>query len=187
MSCQLNAPSETSLGYRVGNINCNFSMNQIIHAWIFFLVLTGCNDGSSILNDTFSLDSISEGDTIQLKVSFSDCGEWGGHIEHIRIYKSLKYGRTISYTRDTVNCPNPEKFNRRIIESWERKLSKSDQKAFLSFINSLKNMAMEERHSAQYGTNYQLRRTNDETLLEYFDITEKWQAYNEFRYSISAR
>ncbi len=71
---------------------------------VSFLILISCHKNPKSATIEYAFKNVLHyKDTLILKSRFEDCGEWGGHEEEMRVYRS---GREIvlSYIKYRVNC-----------------------------------------------------------------------------------
>ena len=109
---------------------------------IFILIiglttLLGC--GSS---ENFIVDEIRVGDTLTFITRYSDCGEWGGHVERIQVFDSL--GLRLKYVKDEVDCDQLPYPPHKVIITKTRKLSQADKKSIQNYITDIKKRVVAE-------------------------------------------
>jgi hypothetical protein len=70
---------------------------------------------TAVSQNGISVHGISPGDTLRLFTQYADCGEWGGHHEHLKVF--LANELVLEYTKDTVSCENddPDSLRRLLI------------------------------------------------------------------------
>lgn len=132
------------------------------------------------------LDGISGSDTLFIKGHFDDCGEWGGHSEIIRVFRTREGTMRAKYERDTVNCPDPALFNRRVIERKEADLSEEQQALVVSFTQELVKKSLEGNYFGHAGIAYVVNRPPLESRgLQVVYVTEsKWPAFQSLKKSL---
>ncbi len=129
---------------------------------------------------------MSGSDTLFIEGHFDDCGEWGGHSEKIRVFRTKEGTIHAAYERDTVNCPDPDLFNRRVIERKRAELNEEQQALVVSFIQDLVEKSLEETHFGHSGTTYiAIRPPLDHRGLQVVYSTEsKWPAFENLKQSL---
>jgi hypothetical protein len=106
---------------------------------IILIAVFGCVKHSG----HFLVDEIGIGDTLTLKTRYSDCGEWGGHIEQIQIFDSL--GLFLKYQKDTVDCETLPNLSHEIIESRTKRITQGDKELIQNYIDEIKRLTKEEK------------------------------------------
>ena len=93
------------------------------------------------------LDSITATDTFELKTSIPDCGEWGGHNEHIYLYKNKTGSLCYTFRVEDSTCmtmlfkeKDPDKFYYGISK-------KGSEKYYKSFLSDLYHYDMEKEEA----------------------------------------
>lgn len=108
--------------------------------FFILILLISCNKEKTNQNhaDCKFENILHKKDTLYIKSQFQDCGEWGGHQELIKIYKTEK-AILLNYIKYEANCFERDncgsliqnrKFSRYIV------LSESQGKAVMDYINT---------------------------------------------------
>ncbi len=129
------------------------------------------------------LDNLRGSDTLILRGHFADCGEWGGHHEVIRIYRQDNALRA-TYERDTVKCPDPSYFNRRIVESLEGQLDQSMEKRIVAYLQSLTERTFLDEGISNAGDVYAATREDMGLELVYRNYNQNWNGFAELKRSL---
>ncbi len=88
-----------------------------------------------------------------------------------------------TFERDTVVCPNPELFNRRVIEQKEAVLKEEHQALVVSFIQELVERSLEEIYFGHAGNAYIVTRLprGFHGLHVVHVMDSKWPAFEELK------
>ena len=119
---------------------------KILFSILILIFFVSCSD-KEIVKDTdqqlkYSFDNIlsyNNEDTIFIKSRFADCGEWGGHNELIKIYRSDRKIK-LAYIKYKVDCSNRDKSGSIIQEKDITDnfiLSHSKQASVMNYMNDL--------------------------------------------------
>jgi hypothetical protein len=111
------------------------------------LFLISCSDKEIVKEidqkEKYSFDNIlsyNNEDTIFIKSQFADCGEWGGHKELIKIYRSERKIKLVYIKYKVKNCGDTDDLGsiiqtKDIIDNFV--LSNSQQLSVMNYINNL--------------------------------------------------
>ena len=146
---------------------------------ISILTLVSC--GQTKLQSSY-LDKINIGDTLTLYAKFSDCGEWGGHIEKIQITKKTSGLESLFY-KDSVSCENDPNLTRKKIIEISKPLSIQNENCIIKYIDSLLVKANKRVGILGNSCNHFELISKDKTY-KYLDFEENWQGFNEMRNEI---
>ena len=129
-----------------------------------------------------TLDIIDTYQELLLKQNGNKCGEWGGDIEEIRIYKPEHKGKVFAdYKKTVVDCNDPysQKSQPNIIEKKAIVLNKSELNLAVESITELINykLTTEQRISHSGIGNYVISR--DSTLIIQHWPSFKWPKFKE--------
>lgn len=107
-------------------------------------------------------------DTLQISVEFSECGEWGGHMESIYLQRNSKNEIVARFIKDSVSCDNIESHienggigGRIIVLDTIKTLTTKDEKLFNLFLHRVFELYL--NHSLFYSQDSIL------TLIMYVD------------------
>lgn len=141
----------------------------------FFIIFTNCSDNKNIEETNYSKQEYSLGnilsynnkDTIFIKSRFTDCGEWGGHEEMMKIYRSGK-NINLNYTRFEVNCGvrdsvgsiiQKKELNKNIL------LSNSQKLIVMNYITALMKFQFLDKEISNSGNFFYLTNTKENLKL----------------------
>jgi hypothetical protein len=124
------------------------------------------------------LDIVGSGDTLEITIEFSDCGEWGGHKEMIYLQSNKQQDIIARFIMDTVSCDKiVEKHgvgvlddnNRHLIIDTVKVLNNSDEKLFSLFFQRLLELYLKNEMHANAGARYYVRNTNNSFNIDYWN------------------
>jgi hypothetical protein len=100
---------------------------------IFLLSLLSCSQQAESINDDFTkLCFLGTGDTLLLRFKNQNCGEWGGDVQNVYVYKQFKDGKSkilLDVNELNMNCDSIEKyFNHPLDTKFEIKKVQADSK-----------------------------------------------------------
>jgi hypothetical protein len=164
----------------------NFQNMKILELLIILLFLTISCSKTPLKNTEIKnlLQNIKDTDTITIEAKFADCGEWGGHIERFDILRKNDNTLSVHYSRDTVNCPDPSCFNRRIIEEWINKLSDKDQVLIINFIHELIDKSFNNEGISNAGNFYSVKRNFGHLNIGYINYNKDWKGFENLKNSL---
>ena len=130
----------------------------------------------------FELENLRGRDTLVVHGCFADCGEWGGHCEWLRFYRTEVGRLRYHYLRDTVNCPNTEGSYGRIIEDRVGEVQPSNEYHISLFLQDLLTASFHGGIS-HASDGYGARRTSTLHSFEvvFADAMNDWPAFLRLR------
>lgn len=142
------------------------------------LLFIGCSDkkyhekANSEL-PKYSLENIltyDKEDTIFIKSRFADCGEWGGHSELIKIYRSEKKLK-LTYIKFKVDCDMRDSLGS-IIQNKELtkhvSLSNSQQLILMNYMNDLMKFQFLKEEILHSGNSFYLYNTKEDLKIYHY-------------------
>ena len=112
-------------------------------------------------------------DTLLIAGYFSECGEWGGHREKIKIYKQSGEA-WITYIKDSVSCSRDPNNDRRIVRNVARQATMTERSALNNYIHKVYTQEVSQP-ILHYASDFYQIKTKD-TL-----ITVEIVPWNEFK------
>ncbi|BEV04648.1 hypothetical protein [Chryseobacterium gambrini] len=109
-------------------------------------------------------------DTIFIKSKFSDCGEWGGHEELIKIYRSEDRNPKLSYTKFKVDCGVRDSRGSIIQTKMLTKdifLSNSQQLVLMKYMNDLMKSKFLNKEISNSGNSFYLSNTKEDLKISH--------------------
>lgn len=129
---------------------------------IFFLMLISCRKNSESAAMEYAFENVlHDNDTLLITSRFNDCGEWGGHEEKMKLYRS---GREIilNYIKYSVNC-SERNASGSIIQHKESAnsfyLSDSQSKAVMNYMTALIKLKFTEQPIGNSGNMFSVENT----------------------------
>lgn len=113
--------------------------------FVFFLILfIGCSKNETLEKKTvqtkYSFDNLlGYKDTLFIKSQFTDCGEWGGHNEIIKVYRFKKKTKLV-YIKHKVDCGVRDRNGSILqVENFTNEIFLSDfeKSCLMNYINNL--------------------------------------------------
>lgn len=129
------------------------------------------------------LDNLRGSDTLVLMGRFADCGEWGGHREVIKIFRQ-ENGLLATYERDTVKCPDPSYFDRRIVERLSGELDQAKQQRVVAYLQELTERTFYDEGISNAGDSYTATRERMGLELVYRNYHQDWKRFAELKLSL---
>jgi hypothetical protein len=112
------------------------------------------------------INNIARTDTLTLYAQYSECGEWGGHQESLRIYRGDDDELWTIYQRDTVTtCEGPIENNRTVLKQRTVKLTKDNQRAIIQYMHNLLDRSLEEEMPSHSGEFFSIRRNDSKFVI----------------------
>lgn len=122
------------------------------------------------------LGKFGEGDTLVINARFADCGEWGGHAENIKVFRSVDGELTANYERDTLKCPNPTFKARHIVERKSTVVTKEKKAALAKFIAQLIGRTYHPEEVNHASDIYGVQRRAKSLKVEYWNYDQNWSS-----------
>lgn len=123
-------------------------------------------------------------DTITIKSRHTDCGEWGGHFEIMKIYKTNEK-LMLNFQKDTVNCPDPSLFKRRVIEEWTTELSIKNQSDIMHFFQIMFSDSFKARNSCRNSKSWSVETNNYVLDVTKRDCGSNWGGFEQLKKKIT--
>lgn len=128
------------------------------------------------------IGNIGRTDTLTLYAQYSECGEWGGHQESLKIYRGDDEELWTMYQRDTVtSCEGPIENNRTVLIQRTVKLTEDNQRTIIHYMHNLLDRSLEVEVPSHSGEYFSIRR-NDSRFI----ISRTVLGYEEFDKLISS-
>ncbi|WP_144281761.1 hypothetical protein [Chryseobacterium echinoideorum] len=109
-------------------------------------------------------------DTIFIKSQFSDCGEWGGHEELIKVYRSEKRIK-LSYVKFEADCEMRDSVSL-IVQQEKRNieilLTNPQQEALMNYINNLLKFKFLDHEMSHSGNVFSVNNTKEDFKISQF-------------------
>ncbi len=153
------------------------------------MLLFSCQNQKSDFIDFTDFNSYNQRSSLTISTYIhdkSDCGEWGGHKERIRLFKSKDNWRLI-YARDSNNChiyfPNREETLINKPVEFELSPNNADFKEIKLFVHNLEQYAPRMNMSSNATNTYSVKFNYGTITKSYdiIDISNDFLGYKELR------
>ena len=146
------------------------------------LFMFSCSQRTTEKTDS-GLDNLRGSDTLVLIGRFADCGEWGGHHEVIKVYRRDNALRA-TYERDTVKCPDPSYFNRRIVERSEARVDPSMEQHIVAYLKDLAERSFVDEGLNNAGDAFVATREGMGLELVCRNYNQNWKGFVDLKRSL---
>jgi hypothetical protein len=166
---------------------------------ILFLILARCNENKKRNNKNeiyYSLDSLFNedkkdifntlsvnSDTLNLYAFISDCGEFGGHKEVIRIYsKEIEHRYILNYKRYYSNCDSIGRYllHDKVEFEMNIKLTDKNKKSIFSYIQKLLELKLNQQFYSNANNTFSVYKSDSTLVISVSDVDErKLENYNK--------
>lgn len=130
---------------------------------ILSALVSGCDSTSEstvLTNKDHGVGNLSPRDTIFLSANYSECGEWGGHREIIKIYRAEKTDNQefeawmrqpleAVWLMDTIGCSHRP--DRKFFLAGQHEISREDELAIIKYMQSLLEYSLKEMYPSHSG------------------------------------
>lgn len=159
-------------------------MKHLSVLFIFILFVSCSDHKTSSAQTKYCFDNVLPNystDTLFIKSRFADCGEWGGHEELIKIYRSEKKLK-LTYIKYEVNCRTRDQSGLLQVEKLNKniKLSRFQKLALMNYMESLMKTQFLNKEISNAGNYFTLEDTkgnlkltcggNNPLLLEHYNL-----------------
>lgn len=158
------------------------SLHVAFMGGILTLCLFSCSQ-SPTEQAASGLGNLRGSDTLVLMGRFADCGEWGGHHEVIKVYRTDTALRAL-YERDTVKCPDPSYFNRRIVERSEARVDPLMEQHIVAYLKDLTERSFVNEGISNAGDAYVATRERMGLELVYRNYNQHWKGFVDLKRSL---
>ncbi|MBO0359989.1 hypothetical protein J0X19_18660 [Hymenobacter sp. BT186] len=139
------------------------------------------------------IGNISYGDTLFIYAQYSECGEFGGHRELIKVYLSdegdvrerLGYVEfrqrpfTADFFLDTIGCSY--RADRKYFLEKQKVLSVDDEKAIVRYMHALLNYSLKDLRTFHAGNIYWVGMDNEKPQIWVYDTQYSWRGHKALR------
>ncbi len=169
----------------VGLVSCNNRTSEINKDNLNGMVFPEFQESNSGL-----VNFLQNKDTLFITVQFSDCGEWGGHKESIKLYKNIDGILKGQLKIDSVSCENIRSYgdysaiddkSRKVVKVVNKKLNPENEKLINLFIHRILELKLNFELSVgreeeiipifkDSGTHIEIRNSKSTFYLDYYNI-----------------
>lgn len=140
-------------------------MIRRVSFWIIATATVGCSIRNGGADGRFTYN-LGRRDTLTLYAQYSECGEWGGHQEWLRIYRGEDDELWAVYQRDTVvTCQGPIQHNRKPLTPRMILLTEDHRGAILRYMHDLLDRSLETDMPQGYGEHFSVRRSDARLVI----------------------
>jgi hypothetical protein len=158
---------------------------KIIHFIFIIILFTSCKSQTEFQKvmkemqkeksffDPVELGSGGSKGNFIIKTRFSECGEWGGHFEKIKVYakhKSKKF--YLDYIQTEVDCNLEESssiYSQDTIVTKTIELNRSKEKAILNYLEALVKSKVTSRFPGHSGNYFEVEKSDSTFTIKSYD------------------
>ncbi|WPO78603.1 hypothetical protein [Flavobacterium sp. KACC 22761] len=135
--------------------------------------------------DPITLGSTGVDSNLKINAFFSECGEWGGHYEELKIFaKESNYkDYFLNYTKTSIDCDKRDSKGRNletIVAKKTIKLTDSDKKTIISYIKRMVESKVAERFPGNAGNSFSIINADSTLVIKVYDYNSKnLKSYNQ--------
>jgi hypothetical protein len=135
--------------------------------------------------DPVTLGSSGVDASLNITATFSECGEWGGHRENLRIYvkPSDKKNYYLDYLKTNINCDERDEkgYNiEKIVVQKTIKLNDSNKTSITEYIKRTIDSKVEERFPGNAGNSFSIMNSDSTLVIKVYDSnTKNLKSYNQ--------
>ena len=159
---------------------------------IFLLISLSCSkkkdDNQVQLNDFFdpiTLGATGVDNNLKINASFSECGEWGGHSEDLKIFakKGNYKDYFLNYIKTKIDCDKRDSRGvniETIVTDRTIRLTKSNKRSIIEFMKRMIQSKVEERFPGHAGDSFSIINSDSTFVIKVYDYSsENLKSYNQ--------
>jgi len=128
--------------------------------------------------DSPLLDNLTPKDTVTLFAQYSECGEWGGHIEKIYLTKEEDQLRATLY-KDTMVCVSGPDFGKRTkLPETSKVLTIKERNKVIRYIDTFF-VATKLHEFPDANASYHFQILTKDSIYEYLNWKRNWKEFNK--------
>nr|WP_315163850.1 hypothetical protein [uncultured Flavobacterium sp.] len=142
------------------------------------------NTNSTVFFDPILLGATGVDANIKINSRFSECGEWGGHNEKIKIYSKERNYKDyfLDYEKTKIDCDKRDKNGKNIetvIVQKTIKLDDSGKKSITDYIKRMITSKVEERFPGHAGNSFSVINYDSTLVIKVYDLNSRnLKSYN---------
>lgn len=156
---------------------------------ILLITIFSCSKKQELLNDENNINSTVFFDPIQLGATgvdasikinarFSECGEWGGHNEKIKIYSKERNYKDyfLDYEKTKIDCDKRNKNGKNIeIVIFQKtiKLDDSGKKSITDYMKRMITSKVEEKFPGNAGNSFSVINCDSTLVIKVYDFNSR--------------
>lgn len=135
--------------------------------------------------DPITLGSTGVDANLKISAFFSECGEWGGHSEELKIFTKERNYKDyfLNYTKTNIDCDNRDSKGRNletIVAKKTIKLTDSDKKSIISYMKRMIDSKVAERFPGNAGNSFSIINADSTLVINVYDYNSKnLKSYNQ--------
>jgi len=132
------------------------------------------NNKSVIFFDPLSLGASGVDANLKISAYFSECGEWGGHQEELRIFsKEGNYkDQFLVYTKTSIDCDKRDSKGhniQKVVVEKTIKLTDSDKRSLIAYMKRMIESKVRERFPGHAGDQFSIVNADSTFIIEVYD------------------
>ena len=165
-------------------------------ALFFLLVSLSCSKKQEVVQvastgkpieffDPIALGSTGVDANLKISAFFSECGEWRGHSEELKIFTKKRNYKDyfLSYTKTDIDCDKRDSKGNNIETVAVKKtikLTDSDKKSIIAYMKRMINSKVEERFPGNAGDSFSIMNSDSTFVIKVYDHNNKnSKSYNQ--------
>ena len=161
----------------------------------FLLVILSCSkkqdlkaqgtDKPLIFFDPITLGSGRVDAGLKINASFSECGEWGGHHEDIKIFTKERNSKDyfLNYTKTNIDCERRDNNGNNIetiVIKKTIKLTNSNKQSIIEYMKRMIDSKAQERFPGHAGDSFLIVNSDSTFVIKVYDYNSKnLKSYNQ--------
>jgi hypothetical protein len=142
-------------------------------------------DKTVVFFDPYSLGLTGIDADLKINASFSECGEWGGHYEDLKIFVKEKNRNDyfLNYIKTNVDCDKRDK-NEKTLETVAIKktikLTDANKISIIEYMQRMVESKAEERFPGHAGDSFSIMNFDSTFVIKVYDYNSKnFKSYNQ--------
>lgn len=122
--------------------------------------------------DPIIFDSEGLNVTLNLSAQFSECGEFGGHKELMKIYTNQKKEFYLDYKKFGIDCRNLSE-NHDLVFSKTLEINEENKKSIVEYIHRMIDAKIRERNDSNAANSFSVNISDSTFVIEVNDLNEE--------------
>ncbi|WP_289661364.1 hypothetical protein [Flavobacterium panacagri] len=146
---------------------------------------TQLKDKSIDFFDPITLGSSGGDNNLKISAFFSECGEWGGHSEELKIFTKKKNYKDyfLTYTKIDIDCDKRDSIGGNVETIAVKKIIKltnSNKKAIIEYMKRMIQSKATERFPGNAGDSFSIINGDSTLIIKVYDYNSKnLKSYNQ--------
>ncbi|OUL60448.1 hypothetical protein [Flavobacterium sp. AJR] len=122
---------------------------------------------------------------VKINARFSECGEWGGRYEEIKIFTKERNFKDyfLNYTKTNIDCDKRDSKGQNIetiVTQKTIRLTDSNKKSIIEYMKRMIESKVEERFPGHAGDSFSIMNSDSTFVIEVYDYNSKnLNSYNQ--------